>query len=313
MTPKPQPDLQLTRDALASSTLAHGLGALGDRWTVGVLLGAFIGMHKFEDWHLRLGIPRSTLSARLKSLCAMGLLRQRPYQQRPVRMGYHLTRAGLQLYPQVLMVWEWERRWGTREVALPTALTHTRCGHNFTPTLACAHCGEATGMANLDFTLVPNAVLLAQSQAASPARATRLQNKETQAMGLGLRVDRWTLLIIAAVVLGCHYYDQLSAVLGIASSVLARRLQGLVQSDLLLAEPDVADARRTFYRLTPASHDLFGYIVCVSHWASAHLGQASSIVPRHKACGHAFAPQVVCSHCHEVLTPHAVSFTSDLS
>ena len=34
-------DLDLTRDALASSPLNHGLLIQGDRWTVAVLLGAF--------------------------------------------------------------------------------------------------------------------------------------------------------------------------------------------------------------------------------------------------------------------------------
>ena len=66
------PDLDLTRDALASSTLNHGLMVLGDRWTVAVLLGAFTGAHRFEEWHARLGIPRPTLANRLRSLVGLG-------------------------------------------------------------------------------------------------------------------------------------------------------------------------------------------------------------------------------------------------
>ena len=125
------PDLDLTRDALASSTLNHGLMVLGERWTMAVMMGAFTGVNRFDDWQNRLGIPRPTLANRLKTLVALGLMRQRAYQERPRRMAYHLTAAGMKLYPHVLMVWVWERRWGSRRSQLPDSLLHKPCGHHF--------------------------------------------------------------------------------------------------------------------------------------------------------------------------------------
>ena len=114
-------------------------------------------------------------------------------------------------------------------------------------------------------------------------------------------------LIITAVVLGCHHFDQLSQVLGIGPSVLARRLEGMVESGLLRCDADRHDGRRRLYRLTPASRDLLGYIVCLSHWAGKHhLQQPSSILPIH-ACGHEFKPLVICSHCREPLLAHEVT------
>ena len=62
------PDLDLLRDALSTSTLSHGLKLIGDRWTVQILMGAFTGITRFDDFHTRLGIPRRTLSDRLKAL-----------------------------------------------------------------------------------------------------------------------------------------------------------------------------------------------------------------------------------------------------
>ena len=301
------PDLDLTRDALASSTLSHGLMVLGDRWTVAVLMGAFTGVHRFDDWQTRLGIPRPTLADRLKTLVSLGLLRQRAYQQRPARFAYHLTQAGLKLYDHVLMIWMWEKRWGMRQATLPQKLLH-RCGHNFIPVLACAACGEKAGMNDLQFTLKVNQPLLAQ--AATAGRTSRLSATDGTGMGLGLRVDRWSLMIVTAVVLGCHYFDQLCHVLGIASSVLSRRLSGMVDSGLLLSQPDLNDARRNVYRLTPSSRDLFGYLVCFSTWASRdYLHQPSSIRPTHKDCGKPFTPQVVCSACGEAVKPWDVQFT----
>lgn len=301
------PDLDLTRDALASSTLNHGLMVLGERWTMAVMMGAFTGVNRFDDWQNRLGIPRPTLSNRLRTLVALGLMRQRAYQERPRRMAYHLTADGAKLYPHVLMVWVWERRWGSRRAQLPDKLMHRTCGHQFVPTLTCAACGNKVGINDLQLTLQPNPVLL--EQATRSGRAARLASHGEASMGLGLRVDRWSLMIVTAVVLGCHYFDQLLHVLGIASSVLARRLSGMVEAGLLLAQPDTHDARRTVYRLTPSSRDLFGYLVCFSNWAAReYLHQPSSIRPVHKACGHAFTPQVACSACGDAVQPWNVAF-----
>lgn len=301
------PDLDLTRDALASSTLNHGLMVLGDRWTVAVLLGAFTGAHRFEEWHTRLGIPRPTLANRLRALVGLGLLRKRAYQQRPPRFGYHLTGAGLKLYDHVLMSWLWEKRWGTRRSTLPAKLLHRSCAHHFVPVLACSACGDKAGMNDLRLRLKVNPLLL--QRAGESGRTARVASTDTTGMGLGLRVDRWSLLIVAAVLLGCHYFDQLLHVLGISSSVLARRLGSMVETDLLLCQPDQDDARRNVYRLTPASRDLFGYLVCFSTWASREqLHQPSSIRPTHKACGKAFVPQVVCSACRQPLRPWDVAY-----
>ena len=327
------PDLDLTRDALASSTLSQGLHLLGDRWTVAVILGAFLGVRRFDEWQTRLNIPRHTLNLRLKSLTELGLLQQRPYQQRPLRHAYHLTDKGLALYSHVLMMWVWERRWGARALALPQRLMHQTCGHAFVPELACTACGDKVGVGDLTFSLRVNVELLAAMQSAlqtstqgaahaMPAlrqRGSRLakqvsENGDKQGqpgqVGLDLRADRWVLLIVSAVLLGCHHFDQLSHVLGIGSSVLARRLSSMVDSGLLLCQADVSDARRKVYRLTPASRDLFGYIMCFSSWASRHhFKQPSSIMPTHKACGKPFLPQVVCSHCRLPIQAREVAFT----
>jgi DNA-binding HxlR family transcriptional regulator len=300
------PELDLTRDALASSPLSRGLQVLGDRWTVALIRDAFLGVRRFDDWQSRLGIPRQTLASRLKGLVDLGLMAMRPYQQRPVRHAYRLTDKGLTLYDHVLMMWVWERRWGTGQPALPQKLQHHGCGQAFMPELACTACREKTGLNDLRFSLRPNPALLAAPL--ELRRSARLPPR--QRMGLGHGADRWALLIVAALYLGCHHFDQLSHALGIGSSVLARRLAVMVDSGLLVCQTDLSDGRRKVYRLTPASRDLFAYIMCFSNWASRHhFDQASSILPVHKGCGQAFVPQVVCSACHRPVFPREVAFS----
>lgn len=108
-----------------------------------VLMGAFTGVNRFDDWQSRLGIPRPTLANRLRTLVALGLMRQRVYQERPRRMAYHLATASAAPYPHVLMVWAWERRWGSRRPQLPDKLMYKTCGKHFTTRVACSSCGEA--------------------------------------------------------------------------------------------------------------------------------------------------------------------------
>lgn len=304
--PRYQPDLDLTRDAIASSGLNHALMALGDSWTSAVLMGAFTGINQFDLWHQRLGIPRATLTNRLTKLIDLGLMRRRSYGERPTRQGYRLTHAGMQLYDHVLMFWVWERRWGRRGSVLPPELFHRSCGHSFTPVLACAGCHVETGVNDLTLSLQVNPVLL--ERATQTMRNGRVARDDHT--GIGLRVDRWSLLIVNAVILGCQHFDQLVHVLGISSSVLARRLAGMEQSGMLSCQHEPHDNRRRRYRLTPASRDLFAYLVCMSNWATRHyLHQSPSIRPLHKTCGQDFVPSVLCSGCSQPVRPWDVTFT----
>jgi len=301
------PDLELTHAALASSTLSHGLKVFGDRWTVQVMLSAFLGIRRFDELQSFSSIPRPTLSNRLRSLVQIGVLKPRLYQEKPPRYEYHLSRKGLGLYDATLMIWAWEKKWGQRAQDLPKTLHHQTCQHSFNPQLCCKACGQKISMKDLDYSLVPNARL--RHQPLEGVRAPRMSGRETTEMSLGLRVDRWSLLILTAVVLGCHYFDQITHALGIGPKVLSRRLSDMVEARLLQCETDAQDARRRLYRLTPSSRDLFGYIVCLSNWAGeSHLHETSSIRPRHRACQHSFSPMVACDHCHQSLNPWEVSF-----
>lgn len=298
-------DLELMRAALASSTLGHGLRQVGDRWTVQILMAAFLGIRRFDDFQARLGIPRPTLSERLKALVALGLMRQVPYGTRPVRQEYRLGPKGLAMYDAVLMVWDWEARFGEGQAALPLRLVHKTCGHAFRPRLACGACGEEATMADLTMRLRPNPRL--PPEATSSIRTPRVPLGP--APSLGLRLDRWALMIVTAVTLGCRHFDQLAQVLGIGPSVLAQRLGAMVDQGLLKVTPDRDDLRRRVYLLTPASRALFAYLTTFATWASEQLfDEPTSIAPIHRACGAPFVARAVCSHCHARLHPHDVRF-----
>lgn len=302
------PHLPGLQAALTGSPLAQGLQMLGDRWTLAVLMGAFTGVRRFNDWQSRLAIPRSTLADRLQRLTHLGLLRQRPGSDHPGRQAYHLTRAGLALYDPVLMSWLWEKRWSPRAQELPQRLQH-RCGEGFTPRLVCSHCTRSVGLADLGYTLRPPPHAVHRPSAAGRSARWRATPRQRQELALGLKVDRWALLVVNAVVLGCRHFDQLTEALGIASGVLSRRLRGMVEARLLDAQVDASDGRRQIYRLTPASRDLTAYLVCLAHWAGRYLKQQDSIQAWHRTCGQPLVPRVVCNACAAPLLPWDVTFS----
>ena len=295
-------DIDLMREALSSSTLSHGLKLMGDRWTLQVLLGAFLGLRKFDEWHTHLGIPRHTLADRIKTLVQVDVFRPRLYQERPERYGYHFTPKGLALYDTALMTWLWEVQYGEPNQSLPRRLVHQTCGHSLIPEMACSACGDTVLISDLSFRLKPNPRL--PHDTSSLFRSVRMSASSPLGLNVGLWSERWCLMIVAAVLLGCHYFDQISAVLRISPNVLTQRLKHMVNSGWLQCEQDRGDARRRIYRLTPSSRALFGYIACLTHWAgSQHFHEHSSILPIHGSCGQPFVARVQCSHCHQPPQP----------
>lgn len=301
-------DLALLRAALASSTLNHGLQRVGEHWSVRILMAAFLGVRRFEGFQARLGIPRHTLSERLKALVALDILRMEPYQHRPLRHDYRLTARGLAMYDAVLMIWDWEHRFGDGSLGLPRRLIHRSCGHAFLPKLVCGACGEEVTMVDLTVRLRPNPRLLAE--AADSGRRVRVSVGDSAGgAGLALRLDRRALMIVTAVTLGCRHFDQLAQVLDLGTSVLAHRLGAMVDAGLLKVTSDRDDARRRVYLLTPASRGLFGYLTTFGTWASESLlNEASAIAPVHRACGAPFVARAACSHCHGRLFARDVTF-----
>jgi DNA-binding HxlR family transcriptional regulator len=105
-----------------------------------VLREAFFGVKRFDEFQRNLGISRSVLARRLKSLVEQGVLERRRYQLRPERFEYRLTESGLELYPVFLAMKAWGDRW-LGDDAPKVVLRHEVCGHTCEPAMTCDHCG----------------------------------------------------------------------------------------------------------------------------------------------------------------------------
>jgi hypothetical protein len=87
------------------------------------------------------GAPRDTMTARLKTLVATGILERRPVSEHPPRFEYRLTKAGLDLYPVIVSLMQWGDRYLANGDAPPMVLTHS-CGHALGAVTTCSSCGE---------------------------------------------------------------------------------------------------------------------------------------------------------------------------
>src|SRR5437763_16306426 len=96
--------------------------------------------------------------------------------------------------------------------------------------------------------------------------------------------DRWTLLVVEALLTGPRRFNDLLGQLpGIAANILSDRLRRLERDGLLVARPYSDRPPRAAYELTAEGQELAGALRLLAHWGARHADPAEA--PRHPACG----------------------------
>lgn len=134
--------MQRTSFEAMNCSVAQCLDAVGEWWTLLIVRDAFLGVTRFDDFQVRLGISRNILSERLNRLVDTGVFKRMPYQEHPPRSEYRLTEKGRDLWHVITAM----RQWGDRWVAPngpPLKLRHKACGHVIQAVTSCSHCGES--------------------------------------------------------------------------------------------------------------------------------------------------------------------------
>lgn len=123
-------------------SIARTLEVVGEKWALLAVREVFLGNRRFDEMVRRIGAPRDTLSARLRSLVESGILDRRQYSDHPARFEYRLTPAGRDLYPVIMSLLRWGDDHLPRTEGPPLVLQHGDDHHRFRPHLACEECGE---------------------------------------------------------------------------------------------------------------------------------------------------------------------------
>jgi DNA-binding HxlR family transcriptional regulator len=115
---------------------------------------------------------------------------------------------------------------------------------------------------------------------------------------LGSVGDRWTLLIVAALLdHPSRFGDLQREVAGIAPNVLSGRLRQLEQQGLVVAEPYSRRPPRYVYELTDSGRALAGPLRLLADWGARNAGGAQ--LPVHAACGSPLEAAWYCRTCQE--------------
>jgi DNA-binding HxlR family transcriptional regulator len=291
------------------SAIGEALLTLGDRWTLLILVRAFVlRTRRFGDWRDQLGLSESTLAVRLRDMVAAGLLERVPYEDGGrTRDEYRLTPRALELWNLLLAIWRWEQM--SIDDGGPV-LIHDRCGRSTHPVLGCGACGEKPVTAR--DTTAERGARAEFARIAVPRLHRRAKELPTPTDPLSyypetmeILGDRWSPAILAAAFLGVRRFNDFKSELGIAQSVLADRLRRFVAVGVVHAPSHEGE-----YRLTHKGMDFFPVFAILVDWAQTwhHDDATRELTIRHTACGSRLEPVLLCEVCGEELTRSSVHF-----
>lgn len=118
--------------------------------------------------------------------------------------------------------------------------------------------------------------------------------------------DRWTLLVVDALLRGPRRFGELSEeVAGIAPNVLTARLRQLELDGVVRSTPYSQRPMRLEYELTDAGRELSGALAMLATWgqrqAGGRGGPGGPHGPEHRACGSPLETRLWCPTCDVVV------------
>jgi DNA-binding HxlR family transcriptional regulator len=135
-----------------------------------------------------------------------------------------------------------------------------------------------------------------------PDTAAGLDDASRSALAEALATvgDRWTLLVIAALLDGPRRFGDLQdEVGGIAPNVLTQRLRQLERNALVVARAYSERPPRFVYELSAAGQELAGALRLIASWGARNAGGASA--PAHSVCGTPMEARWWCPTCDRVV------------
>jgi DNA-binding HxlR family transcriptional regulator len=126
------------------------------------------------------------------------------------------------------------------------------------------------------------------------------------ARALAVVGERWTLLILREVMLGRRRYEEIRRHTGVATNILADRLETLVAHGVLERR---AAGGADEYVATEKGLALTPVLLGLMEWGDRYEDPSGAGPPRvavHTRCGHEAHPVLTCAHCGDALDPRAL-------
>lgn len=290
----------------AGETNAVGrmLAQLGDEWTLLVIQQALMGARRYAEFQERLPISHSVLSSRLQALNRDGLLVKQHYQTKPLRAEYLTTPRSRSLWPVLVSIWDWERRWVPEHTDDLPAMHHAGCDAFFAPQMTCGACGDSISEKDVVAQWGPSG-----SWERSVPRSTTRRRAVTDHRQAGLFPqtmsvlgNRWGFALLVAAFVGMSRFTEFQAPLAAPPGSIADRLSIFTANGVL-----VAASNR--YRLTEKGRALLPVLIMALQWSQRwfRAGEGPAVVLTHTACRRPFTAVMTCDQCARPLRGNHVS------
>jgi len=119
----------------------------------------------------------------------------------------------------------------------------------------------------------------------------------------------WTMLIMRDAFRGVTRFEDFHRSLGIARTVLAARLDRLVDNGVFVRSPYSEHPPRSEYILTDKGRDLFPVLLTLMQWGDRWVSDDDPPMRLvHTPCEHVTSPRLACEHCdgdvaHDTVRP----------
>ncbi|CAA0114375.1 putative HTH-type transcriptional regulator [Mycolicibacterium vanbaalenii] len=275
------------------------LGMLGDEWTLLLIQRALLGARRYGEFAAALPVSNSVLSARLQSLVTDGFLIRLEYQTNPSRSEYLVTPRSRSLWPMLVSIWEWERRWVADHAEQLPGMRHEVCGGDFAPQTTCLSCNGAASEKDVTAQWGPSGGWGRSIPATSNRRRSGGRRSGAVALfpqTMSVIGDRWAFALLVAAFVGVSRFTDFQAQLGAPPSTVAARLSVFTDEGILLSTGNG-------YRLTDKGRAFFPVLVTALQWTQRWYPDPDgpAVVLTHTVCGGRFAPVLVCDQCRKPL------------
>lgn len=279
---------------IKTCSIHRALEVVGDKPTLLLLESYWLGTRRFSAFQTQTGLLKTVVSNRLTKLIAAGCFERVLYSDRPKRYEYRGTEKFYALYPVALAMLQWERDYGGGDGKIHLKLRHINCKQETRPFSVCAQCRAPIIPQDVTRTHGPGAGQMPaeysrrRRQSASPRPiVTPLFDEIADIIG-----DRWSALIIRALFAGVDTFQDICAETGIATNILAQRLERLCAAHVL-------EKRGGIYYLLPKGQALYPVLIALMQWGDNWCGANAGppVVLTHTPCGAALTLRAACSHC----------------
>ncbi len=290
---------------IRTCSIWRALDIIGDKATLLLLESYWLGTRRFNDFQKQTGLLKAVVSDRLNKLVKAGCFKKTLYCERPKRYEYRGTEKFYDLYLGALAMLYWERKWGRNKGKIQISLIHKSCGKVTHPYPVCGRCRVAIDPREVEWQEGPGVGIMPALYNRRRRNISATLNSQTPLFDeiADIIGDRWSALIIRSIFTNLDHYQDIRNDTGIATNILAERLEWLCLLNLL-------EKKGSVYKLTPKGRGIYPILLALMEWGDKWYASSKGapLLLTHKRCHHSLQNQMACTECGENVIMNDIIF-----